>query len=136
MVNPFTDRARAYVRSRATSVMTYECKVERLAAPSYDETTLIASPGTRTTIIEFSVCRVWEVQGASVVNLGETELMVENVQISLPYDTPVLKKHDEIVITNTPTQDDTLLGKRFSVISSARAGELRPTRRYAVKAVE
>lgn len=127
--------ARSYVRSRATNVMGYECKVERVTQGSHDETTLIYSPGSRTTLYE-GVCRVWELSGASVVGLGDTDadLDIASTQISLPWDSPLLKKDDEIVIISAVT-DDTMVGKRFQVQSGAKAGELRATRRYAVMAI-
>lgn len=136
IASPFTSRARSYVRSRATAVMTYQCRAERPARPSYDETTLVAIPGTEVELFSTMPCRIWEIQGAQALNIGEAELMIENLQLSVPYDAPLLKKYDEIVITNTPVQDITLLNKRFQVVSSARAGELRATRRYQVRAVE
>lgn len=127
--------ARSYVRSRATNVMGYECKVERLAQGSHDEETLVYSPGSRTTLYE-GVCRVWELGGTSVIGLGDTDadLDISSTQISLPWDSPLLKKDDEIVITSSVT-DDAMVGKRFQVQSAAKAGELRATRRYSVVAI-
>jgi hypothetical protein len=116
--------------------MTYECRAERLSAVAYDDVTLIVPPRQRQVIIENSPCRIWEITGAQALNIGGTDLMVENLQLSLPYDTPILKRNDEVEITNTPDQDTSIAGKRFRVLSSARAGELRATRRYAVEAIE
>jgi hypothetical protein len=136
MPSPISPAARRYVRSRATAVMQYRCNAERVVPGGFNNVSLIGSSGDRTLIIEDSPCRIWEIQGASAVALGETEIMVQNVQLSLPWDSEVLKKSDEIVITFAPTQDITVLGKRFEIISSAKAGELRATRRYSVRAIE
>ena len=136
MVSPISARARAYVRSRATSVMAYTCRAERVLKGSTDDDTLIYTPGTRTVLFEDEPCRIWEISGAAAVTLGETEIMTQNLQISLPWDSPILKKYDEIVITDSPDQDTSLLGKRFEIQSAARAGELRATRRYQVQAVD
>lgn len=136
MKSPISPRARAYARRTATAVMQYHCRAERPSAPSYDETDLLGTPGTKTVIWDDMVCRVWEIQGAQIVDMGGNIQFVENVQLSTPYDAPVLKYKDEIVITYAPDQDTFLLNKRFQVVSGARAGELRATRRYNVKAMQ
>lgn len=122
-----------YTRSRMAQVMMgYECVAERISQGSHDEDTLVYSPGSRQVLYE-GVCRVWEVSGASVVGLGDTdaELDISTTQISLPWDSPLLKKNDEIEITSADT-DTQMVGRRFQVQSSAKAGELRATRRYSV----
>jgi hypothetical protein len=117
--------------------MEYRCDAERLTRVDFEDGDDLTIPATsRTLIIEDSPCRIWEIQGAGAVMLGETDIMVQNVQLSLPWNSPILRKNDQIVITYAPTQDTSMLGKRFEIISSARAGELRATRRYNVKAVE
>lgn len=116
--------------------MGYTCKAERVTKPVYDEITLVGGSGSRVTLFENMPCRIWEIQGAMALQMGETDIMTQNLQISLPWDSEILKKHDEIVITFSPESDDSMLGKRFEVLSSARAGELRATRRYQVTAVE
>lgn len=122
-----------YTRTRMARVMMgYECVAERISQGSHDEDTLVYSPGSREVLYE-GVCRVWEVSGASVVGLGDTdaELDISTTQISLPWDSPLLKKNDEIEITAADT-DNQMVGRRFQVQSSAKAGELRATRRYSV----
>lgn len=116
--------------------MSYLCKAERLTPAQYDENTLIGTPGSRTTIFSDTQCRVWEIQGASVLGVGESDLMMQNLQLSLPWDSQILKKDDEIEITDAPASNSSMLGKRFQIISLAKAGDLRATRRYQVKAVQ
>jgi Family of unknown function (DUF6093) len=130
--------ARNYVRSRVTAeFMNYECRVERVAYSSYDETTLHSVSATREIIYE-GPCRLWEVPGAATVLVGESDLQVESTQLSLPWDiNPVPKRNDEVIITGSAEEEDsTILGKRFQIQTSAKAGELRPSRRYTVSAVQ
>jgi hypothetical protein len=132
--SPITSLARGYVRSRATAVMEYTCRIERLERPTYDDTSLIATSGTRTTIYE-GVCRIWELASSGVVHLGEVDVTVQSTQLSIPWDTsPVPMKEDEVLILSAP-QDSELIGARFIIRSSAKAGELRATRRFAVDRV-
>ena len=114
--------------------MSYDCRVERVNKPQYDETTLAATPGGRTTLYT-GVCRVWEVSGGSVTVIGEVDIAMSTTNISFQHNAPIFKMMDEIIITNAPDQDTALEGKRFQIQSKAMAGELRATRRYVVKAV-
>ena len=135
-MNLISSTALNYTRSRMAQVMMgYECRAERITRGSHDEESLVYTPGSRETLYE-GVCRVWEISGASVVGLGDTdaELDISTTQISLPWDSPLLKKNDEIVITAADT-DEQMVGKRFQVQSSAKAGELRATRRYSVTGI-
>lgn len=134
MTSPITSRARGYVRSRATAVMEYECRIERVQKPTYNSTSLVATAGGRTTIYT-GVCRIWEISGAQSVAVGDVDLDIQNTQLSTPWDAPVARKNDEVIILNAPAQDSHLINKRFQIQSSAKAGELRATRRYAVTVV-
>lgn len=136
MTTYITSYALQYVRSRAAGVMMgYTCRAERITQGGHDDDTLVYTPGSREVLYE-GVCRVWEISGANVVGLGDTdaELDISTTQISLPWDSPLLKKNDEIVITAADT-DEQMVGKRFQVQSSAKAGELRATRRYSVTGI-
>jgi hypothetical protein len=135
MVSPISPRAVAYVRKRATAVMQYTCRIERIQPPTYNTTSLLGTPGSRTTIYE-GVCRVWETSGGSPVQVTETEVIVQNTNLSIPWDVNVVpQKHDEVLITASPT-DTLMVGKRFQIESSAKFGEMRATRRFNVVSLE
>jgi hypothetical protein len=127
---------RVYVRRQATAIMQYTCRAERPSRPSYDDGDLLGTPGAKTVIWDAQPCRIWEIQGAQMVDLNGAVSMVENLQLSTPWNAPVLKRGDEIVITVASDEDTFMQGKRFQVNSGARAGALRATRRYNVKAVQ
>jgi hypothetical protein len=129
--------ARDYVRSRVTNeFLNYQVRVERVTRPLYDETNLVAIPGTRATIYQ-GPGRIWEITGASTVVVSENDMLMENTQLSLPWDLDSLpQRYDEVVVIEVPPQDSTLLGKRFQIQTAAKAGELRPTRRYTITAVQ
>jgi hypothetical protein len=127
--------ARNYVRTRATEIMSYECRVERITPPTYNETSLITTAGGRQVLYE-GVFRLWEITGATGISVGGEDLMVESTQASFPYESPLFRKDDEIVITAVPEQDLMLMGNRYQIQTKAKAGELRPTRRYTVSSVQ
>ena len=126
--------ARNYTRSRMPAAMGYMCRVERLTKPTIGND-LKATPGSRTTVYE-GPFRIWEITGATSLNLGGEDIMMESTQASFPYDAPLFRKDDEIVITATPPQDPKVVGQRFQIQTKAKAGELRATRRYTVTAVQ
>jgi hypothetical protein len=131
MASPISPLARKYVRSRATAVMEYTCLIERVQKPSYDNTTLVAAPGSRETLYE-GICRIWEVSGASTVLVGENDITYQSTQLSIPWDTStVVRKGDEGVILTAPA-DSQMVGKRFQIDTVAKAGELRATRRFSI----
>lgn len=135
MSSPITAYARQYVRTRATQVMEFDCRIERVNRPeNYDEDTLVLTPSDRETIYE-GKCRVWELAGAAIVAVGETDTYQQATQLSIPWDTPeIIKRYDEVEIVGAP-QDSQMVGKRFEIQNVAKAGELRATRRFEVTSV-
>ena len=134
MTSPITSLARSYVRSRATAVMGATCRIERIEKPSSDETSLIASPGSRETIYS-GVCRIWSVTGAGLLELGEVDVSLQTTQLSIPWDVAdVPRKYDEVQILTSP-QDVVLIGRRFMITDVAKAGELRATRTFTVTTI-
>lgn len=132
MIN--TDAAMAYVRQKATEMMNETCVIERVRPPSFDQLTGTGVPGSRTTIYS-GPCRLWEVASGGPVLINEDEVLMQNTQLSIPWDIETLpKRKDEIEIIGSRS-DDLVVGKRFVIESSAKAGELRSTRRFAVSSV-
>jgi len=135
MVYPISRQAIDFVRKRATEVMQYQCRIERVTAGEHDEDSLVYTPGSRTVIYE-GVCRVWEVSGGSPVVINESDIVMQSTNLSIPWDVPVVpQRNDEVLITSAPT-DPALLNKRFQIQDSAKAGEMRPTRRFTVISME
>ena len=124
--------ALAYVRTHAASMMNSTCRIERVKRPSFDQSSGTAVAGSKTTIYE-GPCRIWEVSGGGPIMIAEDEVVTQNTQLSLPWDTsPVPERDDEVQITEAPT-DASLVGKRFVIETSAKAGDLRATRRFTVR---
>ena len=136
MTSPITAWARKYVRSRATAVMEYTCRIERSGVPEgYDEDTLIYTPAGVAEVVYEGSCRVWEVAGAGSVVVGDTDVYQQSTQLSIPWDTPeVVKRYDVATILTAP-QDSQMVGKRYEIQTVAKAGELRATRRFEVTGV-
>lgn len=135
MAYPISRRAIDYVRKNATAIMQYDCKIERVAHGGHDEDTLVYTPGSRTTIYE-GKCRIWEVQGTQVSIAADVDVTTQQTNLSIPWDVEVVpQRNDEVLITASPT-DPALVNKRFQIQSSAKAGEMRATRRFVVVSEE
>jgi len=128
-------RARAYVRRRTTAGMFSTCQIERIASPDWDGVTNLVTSGQRS-IIYTGPCRVWEVSGGSPFTPADAEgIVLQTTNLSIPWDTdPVPNEDDEVLILSSLV-DDQLVGKRFRILSSAKAGDLRATRRFVVQGV-
>ena len=112
--------------------MTATCRIERVKRPTFDRSSGTASPGDRSTIYE-GPCRTYEVSGGGVTMIGEDTVSMQNEVISIPWDVEVLpKEYDEVQILTHDT-DPMMVGKRYVIDSSAKAGDMRPTRRFNVR---
>lgn len=135
MRSGLTERGTRVVRQMATAQMLQTCVVERLTAPSFDNTTLVASPGTRTTIYT-GVCRIWEQDSPSQVTFGsQTDFLAYSTVLSLPWDTPtanIPELLDEVEITASPT-DDQWVGARFRIQTLKQGGQMRATRSFVLE---
>lgn len=136
MSSPITAWARQYVRSRATEVMEYTCRITRQErVEGYDEDTLVYTPEGLAEVIYEGRCRIWELANANAVVVGDTEIYQQTTNLSIPWDTPdLIRRYDEVVILTAP-QDSQVVGKRYEIQTVAKAGELRATRRFEVTGV-
>lgn len=132
-----TTRGTAYVRAAATANMLQTCQIERVVAPSYDTTTLVAIPGGRT-VIYTGACRIWQLSNPAQVVLGEAEFVSYSTVLSIPWDTDVSQipaLHDEIEVLADPN-DATMVGKRFRIQSYYKTGQMRATRTFVIDGLE
>lgn len=128
-----TSRSTSIVRRMATAQMLQTCRIERIAAPTYDNT-LHASPGSRA-VIYSGICRIWEQKSPSMVRITNTDFLAYQTVLSLPWDTPAsIRLLDEVEILTTPT-DDSWLGARFRIQTLMQGGQLRPTRSYVLERI-
>ena len=134
--SPISSYARSWVRTRATGVMQYTCRIERSGVPEgYDEDTLIYTAEGVATVIYEGRCRIWEVANASSVVVGDTDIYQMTTNLSIPWDESAeVKRYDQVTILTSPT-DDQMVGKRYEIQTIAKAGELRATRRFEVTGI-
>lgn len=133
---PISKRAKKFVRNRATAVMKYDCRIERIKPAVYDEVDLTMTPPDHQTIYE-GPCRLWGTsEDGMAIALGDTDHVIQTVRLSIPWDVAVVpQRNDEMEILSSHT-DPAVVGKRYQIQSSSKAGELRASRTFVVKAME
>jgi hypothetical protein len=134
--SPITSWARSYVRARATEVMEYTCRITRSGPPAtYDEDSLVYTPDGIAEVIYEGKCRIWELSGASMIAVGEAEVIQQPTQMSIPWDAPVsVMRYDQVEVLTAPAESQ-MVGERFEIQTVAKAGELRATRRFEISGV-
>ena len=65
--------------------------------------------------------------------VGEEDIVMQSTVLSIPWDVEALPvKDDEVVILSHHT-DDKVVGKRYVIDSSSKAGDLRATRSFMLR---
>lgn len=129
-----TTRSLAYIRKRASENMRSTCRIERVLPPTWDETTNIATAGSREVIYE-GPCRVWESQSTGMIQVGEEDFPLQSTTLSIPWDTAVVPKRDDEVVIISSHTDDHIVGMRYRIMDVAKAGDLRPSRRFSIEGI-
>lgn len=135
-------RARAYVRRQASTIQhAGEVRIYRTGEASYDKESRLYGPKAVMVLYQ-GPFRLWEVTGRSGVAVGDSTVLIQSTNLSIPWDAvPAvpfadipenMPRHgDQFEVLVHPT-DRTIIGSTGEIQESAKAGELRATRRFAV----
>lgn len=130
-----SNRARAYIRSRATGNMNYTCQVQRIGAPSFDSVTGIYTAG-EPSVLYTGVCRIWQVSGGGTVDVNQEGIILQQTKLSIPWNEGVgIKRDDEVKIT-AASYDPALVNKRYRILDVDKGGDLRATRTFTVQGIQ
>jgi hypothetical protein len=67
--------------------------------------------------------------------VADDEIVIQSTNLSIPWDTdPIPERNDEVKIISSIVDTD-IVGKRYRIMSEAKAGDLRATRRFVVQGV-
>lgn len=128
-ISPF---AKSYLRRRATEQLWDACRIYKQGKMTVgDNFSARRSPA----VIKYEgACRLWEVPASSQVVIGDSQLVVSQTYLSLPWDAPVPESDDIVLITKSDDPD--LVGRTVSIVSVVRGGGLRGTRKFTVKVLD
>lgn len=79
-------------------------------------------------------CRVWEVTAGNQVVISDSQVVMSQTYLSLPYDAPVPESDDIVLITSSADPD--LMGRTVSIVGVVRGGGLRASRKFTVRVVD
>jgi len=128
-ISPF---ARAYLRGRATELMTDSCVITRPGPVhvEYDPVTRKTTTVNGTEVYN-GRCRLWEVRGGGRTEINGQTFSVAQTYLSIPYDAEMTEPND--VVTITGSDDPKLVGRSLLVLSTTRGGGLRGSRVMSVR---
>lgn len=125
---PISKYSALYVRTRALNYMTAAIRVLRMGAPVLDETTG-ESTAVYTEIVYQGKARVWSVEAAGVLELGDGRITTRQTNVSIPWDATPVPKNDDMVIVDDFGGDVDLDTQAFRIIGVDGGGLIRAARR-------
>lgn len=128
--------SRSYLRKRSNRLMEDACRIVRpiIGHVVYDPVTKVATNTTSEEIYS-GPCRLWEVSAGSITQVGEEEFVQTSLRLSLPWDVftiPAVEDTFEV----TKSDDSSLVGKWFEILSHTKGGGLRGSRVFTVRYLE
>lgn len=119
--------SRSWIKRRAEAHMTDTIKVIRAGSQVLDRTTGM-SVATDQSTIYWGNARIHEVQDSGYIVLGESDIPVKQVDVSIPFDSFPVPDRDDVVLIITSVDPD-LVGRKLRVIQVDAAGLLPPARK-------
>lgn len=129
---PYSARTLTYVRRRAMANMLATVRVLHLVPAVYDEVTLKATSGTAQ-VLYAGQARVYTEQGSAAIFTGEQVIQTSSTVVSLPWDAPV-PKIDDVVVVDDYGPDTELEEDTWLITDVGGGGLMRATRQLSVKA--
>ena len=123
--------AAKYLRRRGEDLLTDTCRITRARVTTLDPVTNEFSHDAGPVIYE-GACRLWQNSSGMSVQVGDENMAVSTVYLSLPWDIDPIPEMEDLVEILT-AQDPAVVGTTLFLGSPTRGGNLRGTRRYLVK---
>lgn len=121
--------ARAYVRARAEAHMNSSVRINRGGrGVSLDRTTGLATTNTGS-LIYTGKARIWSLDKNGPVSIGDSDLVLQTTQISIPWQTSTIPDNDDVVTVTACPGDPDVVGRSFRIIGTDGAALSRATRR-------
>jgi hypothetical protein len=126
-------RSKAYVRRAAEAQFDCTIKITRAGSPILNTTTGTLTPTS--TLIYEGLARIWELDDAGMLSVGEATFPLRATYCSIPWDhTPVPHNDDTIEVLTMPDDPD-LPGRSFRIMAVDGGGHMRSTRRMHITGI-
>ena len=135
MVKVGSSFSRRYIQRRAMSVMVDTITIHRPTDGTFNTNTGLLTADISQKIYE-GKARIYSVDGPSVINVGEADLVMRNTNISIPANTSPVPNRDDIIMVLEAISDEDLQGRAFRVLDVSGGGLVRATRRMLCTGIE
>jgi len=125
-----SDYARRYLKDRVQSHMTSKVTINRIQRGALNESTGLYTADSGT-LIYSGEARIWTVNTGTVFDTGAGEMALASTYCSIPQDSVVPNKDDQVVVLYCPGDLD-LDGRVFRVVYVDGGGLMTPTRRMQI----
>lgn len=126
-------RAKAYVRRAAEAQFDCEILIYRNSNSSFNETSGKYEPVNET--IYEGPARIWELDDAGVLAVGEATYPLRATYCSIPWDHQPVPHNDDTIEVVTMPDDPDLPGRTFRVMAVDGGGHMRSTRRMHITGI-
>jgi hypothetical protein len=133
MPRTVSHRSKAYVRRAAEAQFDCVIQITRAGEPIFDDTTGTYTP-TATLVYE-GVARIWELDQAGTLSVGEATFPLRATYCSIPWDHEPVPHNDDIIEVLVMNDDPDLPGRTFRVMSVDGGGHMRATRRMHITGI-
>lgn len=134
MPRTISPRAKAYVRRAAEAQFQCSVRIFETTVPTLDTVTGLYSSVEGTDVYD-GPARIWSVEGAGTVTVGEGDIALQSTYCSIPWDaTPVPEVDNQVLVTDC-ADDPELVGRSFRIMSVDGGGQTRATRRMQITAL-
>jgi len=126
-------RSKAYVRRAAEAQFDCEIRITRNGAPVFDPST--GSYNTDSTAIYEGAARIWELDDAGMISVGEATFPLRATYCSIPWNHEPVPHNDDTIEVLVMDDDPDLPGRTFRVMSVDGGGHMRSTRRMHITGI-
>jgi hypothetical protein len=133
MPRTVSHRAKAYVRRAAEAQFDCSIIIRRNTEQAFNPTTGTYTPVS--TLVYEGAARIWELDDAGVLAVGEATYPLRATYCSIPWDHQPVPHNDDTIEVVTMPDDPDLPGRTFRVMAVDGGGHMRSTRRMHITGI-
>jgi hypothetical protein len=133
MPRTISKRSVAYVRRAAEYQFDCTIRITRNGEPAFNTTT--GSYNTVSTTVYEGNARIWELDDAGAISVGEATFPLRSTYCSIPWDHQPVPHNDDTIEILTMPDDPDLPGRTFRIMAVDGGGHMRATRRMHITGI-
>jgi hypothetical protein len=126
-------RSKAYVRRAAEAQFDCEIRITRNGQPTFNAATGVYN--TVSTQIYSGAARIWELDDAGMIAVGEATFPLRSTYCSIPWNHTPVPHNDDTIEVLVMNDDPDLPGRTFRIMAVDGGGHMRATRRMHITGI-